>query len=318
MFPCTRRHSRDALPVHSGFTLVELLVVIAIIGILVALLLPAIQAAREAARRTQCANNLKQIGVALHNYHDTLDSFPPGFMLYDASGEEWAWSVFLLPYMEQEGLYNLLAPEQRRLRDVVADATDRTLVQTVIKDLLCPSDTVAKLSPRGPYDVHGPSGFRPAASSYAAVRGFYQRSGKDNRKNNGAFYGESGVKIRDILDGTTHTFAVGEREARCHSVIWCGVRKPGGGDNVSGRVSVKLNHPTGSCQTGYGSNHPGGAQFVMCDASVHFINEDIEFDNNGADPSSSGDGGFKGKVAGMGVYQWLGVIDDGQTVTSLE
>jgi prepilin-type N-terminal cleavage/methylation domain-containing protein len=305
---------RTATSSRSGFTLVELLVVIAIIGILVALLLPAIQAAREAARRTQCGNNLKQIGVAMHNYHDSIGRFPPGFMLYDASGEEWSWAVFLMPYMEQQALYDQLAPDKRRLRAVIADANDRKLVQTVIKDLLCPSDTVRKLSPRGPYDVHGPADFRPAASSYAAVRGFYQHSATDNRKNNGVFYGESSVAMKDILDGTSHTFAVGEREARCDSVIWCGVRKPGGGDNVSGRVSVKVNHPTGSCGTGFGSNHPGGAQFTMCDASVQFITEDIQFNNNGADPTALSESEFNNKAAGMGAYQWLGVIDDGQTI----
>ena len=93
-----------------GFTLVELLVVIAIIGVLIALLLPAVQAAREVARRARCGNNLRQLGIGLHNYHSVYDCFPPGY-LGDANtykAPHWSWSTFLLPYLEQQPLYNVL------------------------------------------------------------------------------------------------------------------------------------------------------------------------------------------------------------------
>src|SRR5438128_1844485 len=95
------------MPRRRGFTLIELLVVIAIIAILIALLLPAVQQAREAARRTQCRNNLKQIGLALHNYHDTMNTFPMGMSGWPGTleGAEWGWGVFIIPYLDQSALY---------------------------------------------------------------------------------------------------------------------------------------------------------------------------------------------------------------------
>ena len=98
-----------------AFTLVELLVVIAIIGILIALLLPAVQAAREAARRMQCTNNLKNLGLALHNYHGTLGSFPPAFETRDETGAVkggWAWGVYAMPYIEQSSIQDSLSPHE--------------------------------------------------------------------------------------------------------------------------------------------------------------------------------------------------------------
>lgn len=126
---------------RTGFTLVELLVVIAIIGILIALLLPAVQAAREAAKRTQCTSNLKQFGIALHNYHDTHKAFPGGsnFLNGSAGGGDslyplWSTHVLLLPFMEQQPLYDSLAQERPVVNNAVA------ILQTRIPTLLCPSD----------------------------------------------------------------------------------------------------------------------------------------------------------------------------------
>jgi len=134
---------------HYGFTLVELLVVIAIIGILIALLLPAVQAAREAARRTQCNNNLKQLGIALHNYHDSHGTFPPAHLETGTTGptfrHHFGWLAYLLPYIEQENVYRLIdfrlkysAPENRQ------DAS------VGIKTFICPSDPVGRIRSR-PY-----------------------------------------------------------------------------------------------------------------------------------------------------------------------
>jgi prepilin-type N-terminal cleavage/methylation domain-containing protein len=147
-----------------GFTLVELLVVIAIIGILVALLLPAIQAAREAARRAQCQNNLKNVALAVLNYESANRKFPPGFLPQPSTVEAWGWAVFILPYMEEQGIFDQLRPSRtylspvdgarkgkRNLADVFAagasNAAEIVPLQTAIPSFRCPSDTTPALVP---------------------------------------------------------------------------------------------------------------------------------------------------------------------------
>ena len=148
--------------VGRGFTLVELLVVIAIIGILVALLLPAIQAAREAARRTQCNNNLKNIGLGLQNYHDTYKTFPMGAMhtgarttTTSAYGPSWQYGI--LPFMEQQGLYDEVDKTQR--------VWDQPIRSTVVKTFLCPSDDGFG---EDPSQTHG-----IAVTHYVASEGYH-------------------------------------------------------------------------------------------------------------------------------------------------
>src|SRR5271156_5763564 len=127
---------------RGGFTLIELLVVISIIGVLIALLLPAVQASREAARRTQCVNNLKQLGVALHTYESTSRSFPPGYVSnFDASGNDtgpgWGWAAMLLPQIEQGALYATI-----NVKLPIEDSSNTARLQS-IPTLLCPSDEVS-------------------------------------------------------------------------------------------------------------------------------------------------------------------------------
>jgi prepilin-type N-terminal cleavage/methylation domain-containing protein/prepilin-type processing-associated H-X9-DG protein len=299
----------------SGFTLVELLVVIAIIGILIALLLPAVQAAREAARRSQCTNNMKQIGLALHNYHDTYKTFPAGFLYRGGNGKcNYGWNVAIMPFMEQQPFYDQLDPGTIPCYDrykAGASAADRALLQTPFDTLRCPSDDGPELALN--INFGGSNRFRVAVSNYVASCGYGDRPTKDDECG-GVFYGNSWKKFADIKDGTTNTFAVGERcygqpghKTHKHlAATWIGVGKNNSyGNNATLRTlcrnSFSLNydyHAAGSSQNmgkGCASYHPGGANYLLCDGSTHFLSETTNK---------------------SGVIQWLSLRKDGKTFKS--
>ena len=311
---------------RAAFTLVELLVVIAIIGILIALLLPAVQAAREAARRMQCSSRMKQVALACHNYENALGCFPPG-CIYDGvrQRQQWGWAVFLLEYLEKGSLYRELAPNDRRLVDVLNEPADRSLVQQPMAVFRCPSDRTPELLERTEQirdlDGEAPVGtdFFGATSNFIAVTGFWDIG---DFPANGVFFPNSSVSFRDIRDGASNTLALGERDFFCAAGIWAGVRDslgsgPRGADYVLGRVSIKMNDPRNvgndRCCEGFSSAHPGGANFALCDGSVRFVNENIRFNNAGVVnfnfPMSIG-----GFGATLGTYQKLGIRDDGQVI----
>lgn len=300
------KHDHFPRPLR-GFTLVELLVVIAIIGILIALLLPAVQAAREAARRIQCANNMKQIGLALLNYHDTYGRFPRAANWGPNSEDKGlGWPVFVLPYMEQVPFYN-----QVDLGKTVYQTPNRELGKDDIFGFHCPSDGEGARE----YDFNDPSAEWNVAN-YTGVAGagltaesvvVLEKAHCGDYYTDGILYPYSKTRIADITDGTSNTFLVGERvyELRLwmkgsHFVI-----DPASKVCVDAAKNLDwpLNTDEGAicywdCPGGrvclfnqltFGSRHPGGAHFVLADGSVHFIDETIEFD----------------------VYQQLGVIDDG-------
>ena len=325
-----------------GFTLIELLVVIAIIAILIALLLPAVQQAREAARRSTCRSNLKQIGIALHDYHDTHGSFPPGWIRDFTSDpgvrvSAWGWTVFLLPFIDQGSLYDKLNPGTNALAAVARNETgpvpNRGLLTTTIPVLRCPSDDWASPNPGKtlPGGTWGNvTGNRVGTSNYPACKGFFENrddpanvGGSSSHRNNGVMYGNSSIKFRDIRDGSSNTFAVGERAGGDgkNAATWIGSTGLGSAGNCSAQVRTKLNHPVATTRAGFSSVHEGGAYFVMCDGAVKFISENVESAANGA-----GQGGlatsagraqtsFNNKVGGMGIYQHLGVRDDKQDVS---
>lgn len=275
---------------RSGFTLVELLVVIAIIGLLVALLLPAVQAAREAARRTQCCNNLKQMGLATQTYHDVMRSFPPGYCasVPYVDGENdtkagWGWAAFVLGYLEQNSLQaniNFSLP--------VEAPQNSKAVQTAIPVFLCPTDSAPSI-----FQVPNGSGGSIAAaapSSYVACMGGDDTSSSD-LTGSGIFYRNSGVRLADVTDGTGVTILIGERSWLDAQGIWAGaisgaVCKRGvGNPNPLGGATTEsaptlvlahshLNNPTTDLDAGiddFSSRHVGGSYFLFADGSVRFF-----------------------------------------------
>lgn len=309
-----------------AFTLVELLVVIAIIGVLIALLLPAVQQAREAARRMQCSNNLKQIGLAVHNYHDTYGSFPPGIIVnYSRSAtwdvltspSAWNWSALILPFIEQQAMHDQLGITQGVYADeAYQDATRLALMQTPIAGYRCPSDTTDELNgnlgwsmSRGANDI--------ATMNYVAMAHFKRDGDSSTFANNdtqtGSFLVNRGLKFSDLTDGTSNILGVGERCNRLGSQhyragVWaCSAATTHPCDHrydamASTALSPNSNHPDNWRLNGnLSSNHPGGVMAMLMDASVSFIPETIDHDplqDNNIDS----------------VYEKLGARSDGQPV----
>jgi prepilin-type N-terminal cleavage/methylation domain-containing protein/prepilin-type processing-associated H-X9-DG protein len=279
---------------RSAFTLVELLVVIAVIGLLVGLLLPAVQAARESARRTQCVNNLKQIGIACQNYAEAMRTFPPGYCAAGAyvdgatdTTPGWGWAAFLLPHMEQAPVYSGI-----QFTLPIEHPANARAIQTSIAGYLCPSDIVLQ-TPYGVTDAAGNTLAQAAPASYAACVGS-DASDVADPTGNGVFYRNSGTRFADILDGTTFTIIAGEKAFANALGIWAGAIDRGvllrGEYNtcqpmVSGMFypapalvvshahlnNAEIDGDGSAGMDDFSSMHPTGSNFVFADGSVHFI-----------------------------------------------
>ncbi|TWT32697.1 DUF1559 domain-containing protein [Blastopirellula retiformator] len=291
------RFPPNSLRRPGGFTLVELLVVIAIIGVLIALLLPAVQQAREAARRMQCTNNLKQMALAVHNYHDTFLVFPSGHVqINDTYYGNWA--IAILPYIEQQNLFN-----QYDHTTHCNTAANATVARTQVDEYLCPSDAIS--SPI----------YRPASGysydlrviSYKAMSG-YTDDGAKNWDHFAEITGLSGSwkgifhtvgsghsqslgfeKMASVTDGTSNTLLIGEyhqpQDEPGRSSFW--------GNSYWGyNLGMVINEPyiignqyddcaavasnIGVCRRAWASHHPGGFNFSRADGSVSFVPETID------------------------------------------
>jgi prepilin-type N-terminal cleavage/methylation domain-containing protein/prepilin-type processing-associated H-X9-DG protein len=312
-----------------AFTLIELLVVIAIIGILIGLLLPAVQNVRASAQRAQCINNLKQIGLALHNYEGNWHRFPSGYVDGNTNpdstpdndvGPGWGWAAYLLPYLEQQAVYN-----QINFSQGILVGSNLAVAQTHLSIFVCPSDgltgvdvplydstfttplaTVAQanyVGCNGWEECFNGAGGDPGGTGSAGSDGLTGPGGPAGR---GLFYRNSQSRISDITDGTSNSIAVGERSHNHSPSVWTGAitgarvpawmaspppyqyyPPPGPAyDNADFDESLVLSHgnethlpcsdiPFFDPDTFY-SLHQGGANFLFCDGSVHFLSKSID------------------------------------------
>ncbi len=303
---------------RSGFTLIELLVVIAIIAVLIGLLLPAVQKVREAAARLKCQNNMKQIGLALHNHHDRAGAFPPGYTSTAANGDAgtgWGWAAHLLPDLEQDNLYRLID----FTKPITLSGNHDTVRQASVPFLRCPSDP--RQDPIAVSEFTNAAGLTTplARSNYVACYGntpFLAESPSvltthltiDGISGKGMFYRNSRTRIADVTDGLSNTLAVGEKSAKNTMATWVGVipgstwRSANDTANYGGIPSnigaAKVlghacrQHPP-SAEAGvaedFSSPHINGVNMLFADGSVHAVHAGVS----------------------MGVYPFTASIGDG-------
>ena len=323
MFPLPKHNRRQ------GFTLIELLVVIAIIAILIGLLLPAVQKVRSAAQRMSCSNQLKQIALALHEYHDARNTLPPGSILGDgktnnckATGRRAPWTVLILPYIEQQNLFkqcDLSAEFVSSNNESPTSGGNRAVFNTSLATYHCPS-----FPSRSGNNNH--SNYYGVMGGGASALGTCQSSNVGRIfYDNGMLYQNSFTKLGDgIPDGSSNTFMVGETKYQLldggrpdnHYLGWASTIR-GGGSSVTGVLAaaqLPINvfdgdgdkfdttfatagspppQGQGLHQRTFGSYHGSGCHFAMGDASVHFVSDDIS----------------------LTTYQLLGQRNDGQTAS---
>ena len=262
--------AKTARTIHSAFTLVELLVVVAIIGILISLLLPAIQAARESARRVQCMNNLRQIGLALTAYHDAYGAFPRGG--WPAASANLSWSASILPYIEGTNMHKLLNPAV-----AYTDPANLAAGQTVLPIFLCPTAPSGRTL-RKSADLPVSSPHTYARTHYGAVNGErgLRAAGATNSPERGAMIFERSISLGEISDGTSQTILISEAPEGMHG-IWISVRNL---YDQSGPINAPATYGPQYVFFDYGqeisSYHPGGAAALCADGGVRFLSESMD------------------------------------------
>lgn len=270
---------------RAAFTLIELLVACAVMGILAGIVLPAVQKVREAARRTECVNNLRQVAIAIMNFESTRQKLPTGITTYDALPHgSTTWLAQILPYVEQQNVWD------QAVSDYNVDANPFQThigMRTIVPTYQCPSDPASG-------KVHWTHNNQiVATTSYLGV------NGTDFTARNGVFFLNSAIRMGDVSDGTSNTLMLGERPPSAD--LWYGWWYAGRGQSGSGSPDMilgvrEINTPPASGETNYlescpygpyrftpgksgqqcdtlhfWSFHPSGANFALCDASVHFV-----------------------------------------------
>jgi prepilin-type processing-associated H-X9-DG protein len=322
----------------TGFTIIEVLVVFAIMAVMIALLIPAVQQAREAARRNQCLNNLKQLGTALNNYHEMMRVFPSASYVNKwsdyptAKNSEWSWGSMLLPYLDRRSVFEALDINYSTFEQAANDPNRRALLTKSMPYLLCPSDPGGEINENRPFFAKTEGGVGKGMilevttcfgkSNYIGCNGNHDNDGIFDSGNNFC------VSCRDITDGLSNTILIGERSTPRWAkqapgtqgpwaAIWAGQET--GRTNVTsvwclvGKTEYQMNSGADSGVasdtsnipeplSAFGSMHAGGAQFLFADGSARFISDQIEWNDL---PNSRDD---------VGVYHLLGSRADGHPV----
>lgn len=308
-----RKHTKSRCPHEAGFTLVELLVVIAIIGVLIGMALPAVQASREAARKMTCSNNLKQIGLAVHNFESVHKELPPGAVWNPDGFKRGSVYVYLLPFLEQPGLFEQFDLRSENTDKALIPGTDRLVGETIVPTLICPTDSRPERY------------FGLASHNYSASRGpttVYENeqclcknpwadlalAPLDHPNRFAGPFTRVGTKAKnaDVLDGLSNTIFFGEVRPDCSEHAqngwsasnngngYCTTLIPINFDTCSESSSDACRRPCNwNTETGFRSAHEGGAHFLLGDGSVRFFMEQLDHE----------------------LYQSLGAMRDGSFVT---
>lgn len=280
---------------RNAFTLIELLVVIAIIAVLIALLLPAVQQAREAARRSSCKNNLKQMGLALANYHEMSRTFPPGFIGRHANEASiatgrvgfgmpgWGWGVMILPMIDQTTLYQKIDTNTFEARV----SNMQPLSQTKIATYRCPSDVGSHINSSTNRWDHGTSNYLACygarnIATIASIPNAGYDWGNYTSSATGIFSANSSIRVRDVTDGLSNTVLLGEVAygtiggVDYRGGLWIGT--PWNSGYLCAQTALNASTEFrifGTNPSAYSSFHTGRAQFVLADGSVRFISENV-------------------------------------------
>ncbi len=301
----------------TGFTLVELLVVIAIIGILIGLLLPAVQSAREAARRMQCTNHLKQVGLALQNYENNYGVYPFGaYMVWSGPEEDYRRGsilIRLLPFLEQQALYDAFDFDETVTDSQTLGGSSEKIASVVVPTYVCPSDTHGGVSTSGRayhnyVASHGPtpSGNNPNCLCGEDWEAGYAMAPYSSNAAGPFCRHPVCTRVADCRDGLSNTIFFGEVRPECSNHVNNGWAATNNGNGLAGTL-IPINYDTcdsdggaspcnqpcnWNTEMGFKSQHSGGANFLLGDGSVHFFNETIDHQN----------------------YQYLGAKADGKPV----
>jgi len=280
----------------AGLTVLELLVVVSIVTLLAAVLLPALERARESARRVTCSNNLHRIGLALHAYQSSVGCFPPGYVLepsWHPGGQNgWGWLSMLLPMCGHQQVYNAI-----NFSCHLAEPANSTVRLHAIELFLCPNERASRRIPfylaadspcvrSGSASSASKHGARHASNdpfitvsgaSYAGVFGNYEPDPQNRRPGNGPFRRNVTCSVRDVSDGLSNTLFVGERTSRRLATTWTGMHQceSEGPERVVGFAARGPSHPLAD-EAEFSSSHGAGAHFLFGDGSVRFIESNVD------------------------------------------